>query len=219
MKNIRETRSIKNAIKFTLLELLIVCAIIMLLASIFLPALKRAHQTAKEVQCKSNLRQMSTGANMYIGDYSGWIIPAFIPARSWASGIWFNQLSGRYYSLCDYQVKYPEVFKCPSEDTGFGDYHDGLFLYTHYAANLWLSGKDNSSNYVWHNSSSVTRPSVAIIFIDSARKDNYGVSTGTTQVSFRHSAKCCLTYVDGHSESKKFTEIHGETPFKKGFNL
>lgn len=209
----------KNEINFTLLELLIVCAIIMLLASILLPALKKAHQTAKEIQCKNNLRQMSTGANMYTGDYSGWIIPSFIPAPTWSSGIWFNQLSGRYSSLCDYQIKYPEIFTCPSEDTGFGHYNDGLFLYTHYATNLWFCGKDDTSNYVWHNSSSVIRPSEVVIFIDSDRKDNYGVSTGTTQVAFRHNGKCCVIYVDGHSESKNVTEIHGETPLKKGYNL
>jgi prepilin-type N-terminal cleavage/methylation domain-containing protein/prepilin-type processing-associated H-X9-DG protein len=56
---------------FTLIELLIVIAIIAILSSLLLPAIGRSKESARRVQCVSNLRQLGTAMQLYWHDNDG----------------------------------------------------------------------------------------------------------------------------------------------------
>ena len=76
---------------FTLVELLMVIAIIGVLAALLLPALSRSKQKAQQVYCLSNGRQMMTAMTTYVGDYKDSFPPNpddgnIVPGHNWCSG-------------------------------------------------------------------------------------------------------------------------------------
>ncbi len=98
---------------FTLIELLVVIAIIALLIAILLPALGAARQTAKTVQCSSQLRQQGIGLGTYVTDSDG-----YFPAGHFQIP---NDSAGRFYYVWPSLVRDgmsgeagTEMFNCPS---------------------------------------------------------------------------------------------------------
>ena len=58
---------------FTLVELLVVIALLAILAGLLMPALSRALQEGKRVQCLNNLRQLAVAAHSYASNQDGYL--------------------------------------------------------------------------------------------------------------------------------------------------
>ncbi len=90
---------------FTLVELLVVIAVIALLAAILFPVFASAREKARQASCASNMKQMGLAVTMYLQDFD-----ECIPLAATATASSFLN----WHHLVDPYVRNKQVWVCPS---------------------------------------------------------------------------------------------------------
>ena len=161
-------RSPRSGNAFTLIELLIVVAVIAILAALLFPALAGAKKQANDAKCVSNLRQLGVAIVGYTADHSG-----MLPGPSTAGvgrALQSTQKTQLIYFLQPYlglpvatgSAYYPEILHCPSLDrvakTMGKNWYD-LTLFDAYSNNdLPASKQYLSSSTLFGSATSSTQP-------------------------------------------------------------
>jgi prepilin-type N-terminal cleavage/methylation domain-containing protein len=96
---------------FTLVEAIVVIAIITLVAGIAFAAMGPAREAARQGQCVSNLRQIGQAIRMYIDDHGGADLVEGRAMEHWELGL---PGSGQLSSFRDSYLKNRELLYCPS---------------------------------------------------------------------------------------------------------
>lgn len=122
--------------KFSLIELLIVTAILAILAALLLPALNSAKRASHKMKCTSNLKQLGYAAIQYEAAFDDYIGPPMnnaVSGMTWGQSLYFWDFSyGTLFLGGALQVSestYKEafgtawkVFHCPEDNIVLEDY-------------------------------------------------------------------------------------------------
>jgi prepilin-type N-terminal cleavage/methylation domain-containing protein/prepilin-type processing-associated H-X9-DG protein len=113
---------------FTLVELLVVMAIIGILAGLLLSVLESSKASARGISCQNNTRQLAMALLMYADDHSQWLPYNLGGAAArtninWAAGTLDWELSPDNTNLADltdaslgpYVAKVAAIYRCPSD--------------------------------------------------------------------------------------------------------
>lgn len=140
--------------KFTLIEILIVVAIIAILAGMLLPALNRAREKAHMIRCAGNLKQLAFGLIQYAtenGDFFPHISnpePTAEPMLTWDDLI-NTYAPGPTLTQAEKEARFVTIkgsvnlYLCPADKAGPSSYGDNFYRRTY----ALTRGTGNSGEY------------------------------------------------------------------------
>ncbi|OGV52757.1 MAG: hypothetical protein A2017_15070 [Lentisphaerae bacterium GWF2_44_16] len=215
----RGTGNSQNHKLFTLIELLVVITIIMILAGILMPVLKKVREKSAQIVCANNLKQIGGAVQMYGVDNNEAIVQANAAGViTWTTNLGEYLNVPRYVSTSDYPSKEKAaVFLCPREKLWWGDMNIGFLRYcTNYTVNADVMKQYDYVPPICYFRE-ITKPSCTGLISDGdpANWSNNNVELkffdlsditpgSTCDISWRHNNGTNLLYLDGHAAWNRY---------------
>ena len=201
--------------KFTLIELLIVVAIIGILVSMLIPSLAKAREVTKRAVCSSNLSQISKAYQLYATQNSNFLISAETREYTNHAPAWVKHSAWNFEQNIQKSPLWPyinsvEVFQCSNEMRD-DNLTNGNYLRS-YAVNVFLNGR-GWVNGIIDNIAKADYPTSTITFIDEEDPRGYNMNSWVAGYNNKwvdwpannHGNKTMpLSFLDGHNTMYHF---------------
>jgi prepilin-type N-terminal cleavage/methylation domain-containing protein len=183
-------------IAFTLVELLVVIAVVGILAALLLPAMVKMRSGAKRAACIGNLRQVGLAIRLYAEDHSD-LLPMLPEPNPYPNGIgcFYKEIVKRYAGLSGPASPDEKVFVCPADDQVSKDPNHAYTSYT-------FNGFERIGPYYvtreeGYRLSGAANPSRAVLAGEYTAF--FGNSWHAHQRTNHNNAINVLTFADGHT--------------------
>ncbi len=206
---------------FTLVELLVVLAIVSVLAGMLLPALARTRRAAGGIRCVSNLRQYAVAAQLYWDDHGG---RAFAERGGRTNGgwtYWFGWLQDGIEGAREFDPRPGALWSyvgsrgvalCPALDRASPSYKSkARGASSGYGYNQILGPRNGPGE----DMGSLAVPTAVAVFADGAQSNDFqppaspehpmleefhyfGTNRLEATVHFRHEDRAQVAFADGH---------------------
>jgi prepilin-type N-terminal cleavage/methylation domain-containing protein len=186
--------SMKKAAAFTLVELLIVIAMIGIVAGLLLPALNQAKEKVKRTACASNLKQVNLATRLYADD-NGDSLPVLPNPNPYPNGVgaYYKQLVKGYVGLTGPASPEEKGFVCPADRTV---YTQAAHAFSSYTFNGYEVGPNAMPRITGQRLSAIERPVKAALVGEFP--GFWGGSWHPVVNGLYPNAAAILSFVDGH---------------------
>jgi prepilin-type N-terminal cleavage/methylation domain-containing protein/prepilin-type processing-associated H-X9-DG protein len=183
---------------FTLVELLVVMAIIAVLVGLLLPSLTRAKEAAKSASCLGNLKQWGLATQLFASENQDWLPKDGTPNGTSVDEGWYNDLPRMLRLPCYREMPWrtnasiepgPSLWICPANLRRSNG--NNLF---HYCLNEHVNGS-GTGNQV--KLGSIIRPAQVVWLFDNGKLA--AVAQQNNVHTNLHQRGAQFTFLDGHA--------------------